>query len=238
MIDIIPCVKLPDYQEPYCVYVPNIENDSMAKKLNRGIEEALKKFPEEQVFCVRHDDTELRLRRDEFDYKVSKIFENKNIGCAGVIGCCALYEECVWWVDRENNGLGQIIQGYRDIIGKDEHGKPIFDKIDKEKIMTEKFGVFDYAATCDGCCMFFPRRSFEAGLRYDENLEDFHFYDADICVQCLSRGWKVAISDALIYHKSMGLMPKHFSQLAQKFHDKWDSRIDGWPITRFTKFKA
>lgn len=237
MISIIPCVKIPDYQEKNTIYVPNIENDSMAKKYNRGIEIALKKYPNEQIFCLRHDDTAFRQRIDIIEYKLNKQFLDKDIGVAGVIGCLALYPQMVWWVDRGNNGLGRIVQGYRDTVGYDEKKKPIFVGPWHEKIMVDKIEINDCMATCDGCCLFFPRRSFEAGLRFDESLPDYHFYDVDICLQCLERGWKVGLTDALIYHQSMGLMPDNFGELAKIVKAKWDKRIDNWPISRLTKFK-
>lgn len=237
MISIIPCVNIPENKDKNSIYIPNIENDSIAKKYNRGIEQALKEYPNEQIFCLRHDDTEFRQRHDIINYKLTELFKDKKIGIAGVIGCLALWEQMIWWYDRALNGVGRIVQGYRDIIGKDNNGKNIYDKTWKEKLMIENVMITDSLATLDGCCLFFPRRSFEAGLRFDETLPDYHYYDVDICLQCLSRGWKVGLTDALIYHKSMGEMPDNFNELGKIVFNKWNPRVNGWPISRLTKFK-
>ena len=86
--------------------------------------------------------------------------------------------------------------------------------------------------------MFFPRWIFEEGLRYDEWLPDFHFYDADICCEVLSRGYKVGINTNIeVFHKSSGEMPPQFNKLRENFYNKWNNRIDQWPISRLTKFK-
>lgn len=245
MISIIPTSEAPEKPEDNCIYVVNEDNDSMFKKYNRGIEFALKQYPNEQFFCLRHDDTEFRQQPDVIEYKLRDLFKDKKIGMCGVIGCIALFEPCVWWTSRTTNGIGAIIQGFHPQIGVDEKtGKPIFNRtILKEKFMSGDFAQknfikADYAATVDGCCMFFPRWILEQGLRFDENLQGYHFYDADICCQVLERGYKVGIVDVVVFHKSMGEMPDNFNEYAKVFHDKWNERIDSWPISRLTKFKA
>ena len=247
MINIIPVTKKPYNLEPNTIYVENIENDSMFKKYNRGIEQALKEYPDEQFFCLRHDDTEFRQPLDVIEYKLRRTFSDKKVGMAGVIGCISLYPECIWWSNRSVNGIGAIIQGFTEYLKDnnnnnvlDNNGKPICrhaEKFMSGDLIATEFMQCDYAATVDGCCMYFPRWILEEGLRFDENLQDYHFYDADICCQVLSKGYKVAITDTVIYHNSVGEMPKNFGQLTKVFHDKWDKKIDGWPISRLTKFK-
>lgn len=245
MIQIVPVMTIPNEKEPNVIYVPNIENDSMFKKYNRGIEQALKDYPNEQYFCLRHDDTSFKQTLDVIEYKLRKTFSDKSIGMAGVIGCLALYPSCVWWTHREFNGIGAIIQGGKQQLkypdGKPflKNGKPLFK--DTEYFMSgdlkcDKFQNYDCAATVDGCCMYFPRWIFEEGLRFDENLTDYHFYDADICCQVLEKGYKVAIVDTVVCHKSIGEMPENFNKLGKIFYNKWNSKIDNWPISRLTKF--
>ena len=104
--------------------------------------------------------------------------------------------------------------------------------------MNDHPGVHDYLTTIDGCIMFFPKWIFEEGLRFDENLLDYHFYDTDICLQTIERGYKVATIDIIAYHYSIGQPPKNFEDLKKVFLEKWDKKVNSqWPISRITKFK-
>lgn len=243
MITIVPTKELPEKPDPKCIYVPNIEDDSMCKKLNRGIETFLKEFPDEEIVCIRHDDATVRTKADVVEWQIKEMTKTHEVGVVGVIGCACLYPSCTWWdPNRKINGLGAIKQGGRrpkqvnGLTYVDKDGKPIME--DFEYAMIEHLGVIDYAATVDGCCMFFPRWIFEEGLRYDEWLPDFHFYDADICCEVLSRGYKVGINTNIeVFHKSSGEMPPQFNKLRENFYNKWNNRIDQWPISRLTKFK-
>lgn len=227
-------------------YISNIENDSIAKKYNRAIEEFVLNSDEE-IICFRHDDLSFREPMDVIEYNLREFFKDKKIGIAGVIGCLALYEECVWWIDRETQGLGAIIQGnIRPVLDKNkkpifnEEGKQIFERFEHfmaGDLQDRSFKKWDCAATVDGCVLYFPKWIFEKGLRFDESLPNYHFYDADICCQVLSKGYKVGIIDTVVKHESRGEMPKEFGEYAKIFHDKWDKKIDHWPISRLTKFK-
>jgi hypothetical protein len=85
--------------------------------------------------------------------------------------------------------------------------------------------------------MFFPKWIFEEGLRFDENLAGFHFYDTDISLQVLERGYKVSTIDITIKHFSEGKPPEIFEKLKKVFFDKWNKKVNGvWPISRLSKF--
>ena len=75
------------------------------------------------------------------------------------------------------------------------------------------------------------------GIRFDENLADYHFYDADICCQALAAGYDVATIDIAATHTSIGKAPNEIEQYRKVFFEKWSNKIDRWPITRYTKFK-
>ena len=105
--------------------------------------------------------------------------------------------------------------------------------------MADHPGVHDYLATVDGCCMFFPKKVFEDGLRFDESLKEYHFYDCDICLQILERGLKVSTIDVTVKHQSSGIPSPNFRELGLVFFKKWDNKVKGqWPISRLTKFYA
>lgn len=231
-------------------YIPNeiklkkktIVLDSMALKYNYAIENIVLKNDDPNI-CFRHDDSEIRTPLDVCEYKLNNLFADGSVGCAGLIGTIQLEQSCTWWgPNRELNGAGYIIQGgvrqKQDDKGQpiiDEKGNPVLEKI--EYAMPDFPGVHDYMATIDGCCMFFPRRVFEQGLRFDTNLKEFHFYDCDICLQTLERGQKVATVDIVVKHQSSGVPSKNFNDLRLVFFNKWNKKVHGeWPISKVSKF--
>ena len=232
MIEIVPVTKLDTLTNTdKKFYIDNTKGNSMAKKYNYAIENIVLKN-DDPIICFRHDDCNILTPIDVCEYKLSKLFEDGDVGIAGVIGTIALDKICTWWNGvlaaggRMTYGSGSIIQG-----GVDEKGNPT------EYPMKDHPGVHDYLATVDGCCMFFPRWIFEQGLRFDENLKDYHFYDTDISLQVLERGYKVSTIDIVAKHTSEGKPPKKFEELKKVFFEKWDKKVKGnWPISRLSKF--
>ena len=232
MIEIVPVTKLDTLTNTdKKFYIDNTKGNSMAKKYNYAIENIVLKN-DDPIICFRHDDCNILTPTDVCEYKLGKLFEEGDVGIAGVIGTIALDKVCTWWNGvlaaggRMTYGSGSIIQG-----GVDEKGNPT------EYPMKDHPGVHDYLATVDGCCMFFPRWIFEQGLRFDENLKDYHFYDTDISLQVLERGYKVSTIDIVVKHTSEGKPPKKFEELKKVFFEKWDKKVNGnWPISRLSKF--
>lgn len=233
MIEIVPVTeRKPENVDTNRVfYIDNTQGDSMAKKYNYAIENIVLKN-NDPIICFRHNDCTIKTPIDVCDYKLTKLFEEKDVGLAGVIGTIALDTNCTWWngVPRAGGrwtyGSGYIIQG-----GVGQDGKPV------EYPMNDHPGVHDYLATVDGCCMFFPKWVFEEGLRFDENLKGFHFYDTDISLQVLERGLKVSTIDITVKHSSEGKPPKEFEELKKHFFEKWNKKVNGvWPISRLSKF--
>ena len=212
-------------------YIDNSIGNSIAKKYNYAIENIVLKT-DDPVICFRHKDTYIKTPLDIVDYKLNKRFEDKRIGICGLIGTIALDRNCTWWNGvptaggRQTYAEGAIIQG-----GISSTGSLV------EYSMSDHPGVYDYLATVDGCCMFFPRRVFEEGLRFDEKLTDYHFYDTDICLQLLEKNYKISTIDIAIKHYSEGRPPKNFENLKKVFFAKWDKKVHGeWPISRLSKF--
>lgn len=232
MIEIVPVTKLDTLTNTdKKFYIDNTKGNSMAKKYNYAIENIVLKN-DDPIICFRHNDCNILTPTDVCEYKLGKLFEEGDVGIAGVIGTIALDKVCTWWNGvlaaggRMTYGSGSIIQG-----GVDEKGNPT------EYPMKDHPGVHDYLATVDGCCMFFPRWIFEQGLRFDENLKDYHFYDTDISLQVLERGYKVSTIDIVVKHTSEGKPPKKFEELKKVFFEKWDKKVNGnWPISRLSKF--
>lgn len=252
MIQIVPIKERKEGQvdTDEVFYIPNevkskrktLKLDSMAKKYNYAIESIVLKGGAQNI-CFRHEDCEIRTPLDVCEYKLGNLFKDGTVGCAGLIGTIQLERSCTWWdPNRALNGAGHIIQGgVRQKVGddgspvKDSKGEPVLEKV--EYAMSDFPGVHDYMATVDGCCLFFPRRVFEGGLRFDENLKGYHFYDVDICLQVLERRLKVSTVDIVVKHQSSGIPTKDFNDLRLVFFDKWNRKVQGeWPISRLTKF--
>lgn len=230
--------------------VKYIENngpkDSMTAKYNRAIESYVMNSNHD-VICFRHDDTEIRTPLDSCEYKIRKLTEDHQIAVVGVIGTIALDRTCSWWTGvtnaggRDAYGSGFIIQGGMRL--KIVDGRPLADKngdyvMEKyEYPMKDHPGCHSYLATVDGCCMWFPKWFFDEGFRFDENIQNFHFYDADICLQALAAGYKVSTCDLVVKHDSPGGIPPIWEQLRQNFYNKWNAAVGGeWPISRLSKF--
>lgn len=233
MIQIIPISSRDEDQidTSNIFYIENSIGNSMAKKYNYAIENIILK-QDDPIVCFRHDDIMFRTPLDVCNYKLTKLFEDPMVGVAGVIGTIALDTTCTWWTGvaaaggRGNYGSGAIIQG-----NIDKDGKPI------EYPMNDHPGVHDYLATIDGCCMFFHKRIFEEGLRFDETLTDYHFYDTDICLQVLERNLLVSTIDITVKHSSVGKPPENFNDLRKVFFEKWNKKVHGvWPISRLSTF--
>ena len=254
MIQIIPVVERKEGQEDTdkIFYIPNVimkkkktlELKSMAEKYNYAIENIILK-QDDQFICFHHDDAEIRTPIDVCEYKLRELFKDPKIGVAGLIGTIQLETSCTWWSpNRPLQTAGYIIQGgfqekknEKGETVKDEKGNPIMERI--EYPMADMPGVYDYMATVDGCCMFFPKRVFEEGLRFDKRLKEYHFYDCDICLQLLEKGLKVTTTDIVVKHQSSGMPSKNFNELRLVFFNKWNNKVRGqWPISRVSKFYA
>ena len=204
-------------------YIHNTSKlNSIAKKYNHAIEKYC--LPSnEKYFCFRHDDLTLNTPPDVIKYKLDKLFEDGSVGIAGLIGTYVLEMSCVWWIpNRPLNTAGSIIQGYPD---------------GKTAPMNDWPGTHKGLATVDGCCLFVSRKLLESDVRFDEDLPDYHFYDADICCQALAKGFDVATVDISATHTSTGKAPNEIEPFRQKFFAKWSNHIDAWPISRYTVFK-
>jgi len=222
MIEIV-SVKDAKQDEGNIHYIANSDKlDSMAKKYNHAIENIC--LPSnEDIFCFRHDDLTINTPMDVLTYQLNALFSDEHIGVAGVIGTYLLESSAVWWVpNRAINAAGSITQGYPDGHTTDMNDWP---------------GTHKGLATVDGCCMFIHRRVFEAGVRFDENLVGYHFYDADICCQALSKKFDIATIGISSKHDSVGEMPPEFESYRQVFINKWTPKIDHWPIGKYTIFK-
>lgn len=225
MIEIVPVREKRD-NTTNIFYVDDSCGNSMAKKYNWAIENIILKN-DDPIICLRHDDLEfLGNSRTLAEDLLKHSYENDDkLGVAGVIGTLCLERSMTWWHPlRQVNGIGHIIQ-----CNVNEKGEPI------EYPMSDWKTMNDHVTTLDGCCLFFHKRIFEDGLRFDESLDGYHFYDVDICLESLRRGYKNLVIPIDTKHKSVGQPPKNFHELGKKVFDKWNEIVKGvFPITWFS----
>ncbi len=85
-----------------------------------------------------------------------------------------------------------------------------------------------------------------SGLRFDEQLDHFHMYGADICLQAQERGMKCYSIPALAVHNTNGynLLPAEFWKAYGYMRRKWAAQLPvvtscttitkwGWPMLRW-----
>jgi len=87
--------------------------------------------------------------------------------------------------------------------------------------------VLDHEVACiDGLCIIFSRKAIESGLRFDETLSPFDFYDTDISLQAILKyGLKVGvIVRKELQHWSVGksILRKDFMENENIFRAKWN----------------
>lgn len=91
------------------------------------------------------------------------------------------------------------------------------------------------AQTLDGSCLIFRKSS---GLRFDENLDRFHGYDVDLCLEARSRGFKNYVIDLPIEHRTRwastaGQGAQDFQNAMRYCAEKWHPRGVGPIYTTF-----
>lgn len=218
-----------DYPKvPDVVYLDDSTGDSMAKKYNYAVEHYV---TDDAWYCFRHDDLTIDTPMEDVEWFLEHRVGDKVAVC-GVIGTMNLEDTCHWWMPhREVNGAGYIQQAILDEVTH-EPVEPL-----KTYTMADWPGYHEEMAIVDGCVLFIHKKLFDAGAKFDVSLRSFHFYDVDICLQALERGFYVATLPIVVTHVSDGRLPPDIGELRQEFFAKWNPRVGGiWPINRYTKF--
>ena len=86
--------------------------------------------------------------------------------------------------------------------------------------------VADHEVACvDGLCIIFSRKAADAGLRFDESLSPFDFYDTDISMQAVLK-YKMKVGVIVrkeLQHWSVGrsILTPEFLKNEEAFRAKW-----------------
>ena len=196
----------------------NSDNDSMFAKYNRGIKSFDVQDDDIIVFC--HAD--VKILDPNFDKKLEIIFKKKkNVGLVGMIGTTQFPLAGGWWLCDHSLHRGHLIQG---MPGSD--GKKTFH-------MNRKTGYFEDLVSVDGFC-FAVRGKVAKEIPFDETTypNSYHFYDCDMSLSVLEKGWDIAVADILLEHSSEGPLPSSWHQNKLKFIKKWQDKGYVFPINK------
>jgi len=146
---------------------------------------------DDSVIVFIHED--INILDNHFIEKVDTVFSEKpDVGILGVAGVKQISKEG-WWFNEENKPVGHMVEGV--------DGKNIADG--KHNIYGT-VGYIDDCAAVEGCVLAVRGSLIKSGLIFDIDTykNDRDIYAMDICVQSLLKGYKVAVADILVYHKS------------------------------------
>ena len=192
--------------------------DSIFHKYNQAVDSFADKLSPDDIICFIHED--VKILDPNFTEKIELVFKEKqDIGVLGFVGSSELKDTAAWWYSDNSKMRGHIIQ---------EHGGMA------SHLIKGPVGYFDDLVTVDGLCFFVKYKMFtEHGFRFDEETYDgFDFYDVDICMQSLEKGFKVATCDCLVQHRSIGDTngKKSWIEARAKCLNKWTSKGIRFPL--------
>lgn len=195
------------------VVVDNSKNDyTIFTAYNEGVRRA-----KGDILCFMHED--IVFHSQDWGKVVTKAFDDKTIGCVGIIGSWYLPKrETTWWLCHADAGV--LRQG--DCTPKGRYFTFI-EGVKPQKELTDVVVV-------DGCWLCIPKAMFN-DIRFDDKTyNSFHCYDIDICMQVLNANKRVVVcADVDIEHKSMGNVATTFYSQLSLFFQKWQHML---PISK------
>ncbi len=186
------------------------KKESIFTKYNAGVEAVLKNglAPEDIIVFVHED---VKLIDVLFQQKIEMLFnEKKDIGLVGIAGTTEFTDRGGWWMNTPDKLRGHLIQEME--AGQETH------------LVKGTLGYYDDLVIVDGCILMTTGKHILEGIRFDQETYDGNdFYDVDFCFEFLKRGYKVAVADILIHHKSQGKgsLEKPWHDAKEKFVEKW-----------------
>lgn len=198
----------------------NDEGNSIFEKYNLGVSRLVQKgLNGDDVVCFCHAD--IKFVDPDWEEKVKYAFQNiQGLGVAGVIGATELHETGGWWLSDQSLHRGHVMQW-------------VEDKEENKYHMIRKEGNFTDCCVVDGLCMFVMGHIAQ-NLKWDYQTfsESYDMYDLDYCLSVMGHGYKVAVLDILLEHRSagVGVMKDSWKINKEKFINKWKSSGVNFPI--------
>jgi len=199
---------------------PELGKPTIADKYNYGIAAFAQKgqLQRHDIIVFVHED--VRIIDPQFARKIEIVFAQKReVGVLGICGATEITERGGWHLTNKDNLRGHLLQEFQ---GNTNHN-----------IFGGRIGYFDDLCVVDGFCFAVRAKLFTEGVSFDKSVGDWDFYDLDICLQALEKGYKVATADILLQHKSegQGILGDAWKQSLPKFIDKWTNKGYQFPIS-------
>lgn len=194
---------------------------NIAKKYNYALN-----LVKSDWFCLKHDNIKIETDEDVIEFKLN---QHSNLGCAGIIGNSILAQNGEFIAGIEIFGAGQTKQ-----LELDDKGEVKSDRLGRLLYWS---GDHSKMAALAGNCLFFNRKAIE-NLKFDENLNDYHFAETDMCLQILAKHYDLDIIDisTILGRREESENMKNYAEERKYLVEKWSKKIDFWPITKYTKF--
>lgn len=199
---------------------PELGKPTIADKYNYGITTFVQKGqlnPQDVVVFVHED---VRIIDPQFAHKLEIVFAQKQeVGIVGVCGTTEITERGGWHLTDQNNLRGHLMQEFQGTVNHNIYGNRI--------------GYYDDLCAVDGFCFAIRAKLFTEGVMFDKNVGEWDFYDLDVCLQARDKGYKVAVADILLQHKSegRGMLGDGWKKSLPKFIKKWSDKGYKFPIT-------
>lgn len=201
-------------------------HENIFKKYMAGIQALIQTgLNDDDIIIFMHSD--VGIIDPFFRNKIEMVFnEKKDIGLLGVVGTTELLETSGWWANTPDKLRGHCIQGKENsiLIGEGFH------------LVKGAIGYFDDLVAIDGMFMATTGRIIKEGLFFDVATypEGNDMYDIDLCLTTLSMGYKIAVADILLFHKSRGLgaLTESWKKNQTIMVNKWKNKGFKFPIVR------
>jgi hypothetical protein len=220
-----PSLKKYGIQQAFQIMDEVGKTENIFIKYNAGIEALFQTgLKDEDIIVMCHED--IGIADPFFRDKVEMIFnEKKDVGLVGVAGSIEFTENGGWWMNVPDKLRGHLLQGKEGgALGEGFH------------LVKGPVGYFDDLVCIDGCFMVTTGRFIKEGIRFDNQTfkTGNDFYDIDLGFQFLERGYKLAVADVLVFHRSsgMGSLGEPWKQNKDMLIKKWMDKGHKLPIVR------
>lgn len=225
MISIIICSRKPDIPRELrqniaetigCEYeliiIDNSKHSySICQAYNNGLNES-----NGDILCFMHDD--VLFHSTDWGQIISlHLLEHHEVGIIGFLGGHYLPKRPCYWSEPR-------VESAHYIQGETIDGIYSYRMIDHHKYRQNR----TFVAAVDGVFMAMRRDIFTGyPIQWDSStFTDFHFYDADMCMQIHKAGLKIEILwDVLMEHKSCGTTRNSFIKARQIWYNKWQDNL-------------
>ncbi len=177
--------------------IDNSLRRGITKVYNEGLKKA--KFP---YICFIHED--VRFLTDSWGKILIEKLKDKEIGVLGVAGSSFIPENGIWYSVKRPFVKGQVVH---EAKGKEQLDRFGITREDEEVVVLD--GLF---LAC--------RREVATEIGFDEELEGFHFYDADFSLRVSKKYKNIVTYDLLLKHYSGGKKDESYEKLRKKFIEK------------------